>query len=104
MGLHYAPLGSSEQLKDQIREAVSDRLVADIPKRVRTKEEFTIRLETAWNRLRPLAEEVGDIAAKSLAPPARARAEAGGRHRPADERRSSRTFAAKWPSWCRRIF
>ena len=67
MGLHYAPLGPGERLKDQIREAVADRLVADIPKRVRTKEEFTIRLETAWNRLRPLAEEVGDIAAKSLA-------------------------------------
>ena len=67
MLLHYAPLGPSEQLKDQIREAVADRLVADIPKRVRTKEEFTIRLETAWNRLRPLAEEVGDIAAKTLA-------------------------------------
>lgn len=41
--------------------------MADIPKRVRTKEEFTIRLETAWNRLRPLAEEVGDNAAKTLA-------------------------------------
>ena len=47
MGLHYAPLGPGERLKDQIREAVADRLVADIPKRVRTKEEFTIRLETA---------------------------------------------------------
>ena len=67
MSLHYAPLGPSEKLKDQIREAVADRLVMDIPKRVRTREEFTIRLETAWNRLRPLAEQVGDVAAKTLA-------------------------------------
>ena len=67
MALHHAPFGPGEKLKDQIREAVADRLVMDIPKRVRTREEFTIRLETAWNRLRPLAEQVGDVAAKTLA-------------------------------------
>lgn len=62
MCLHYAPLGSGEQLREQIVTATADRaLLLNSGQVIRTQAEFVRRAEEAWKRLAPVAREVEQL-------------------------------------------
>lgn len=60
--LWYAPLGDPAQLRDEIMMLIADRLFVGDGKHPRTFEDFTARIDTAWNRLSPIADESTQIA------------------------------------------
>jgi len=66
MALHYAPLGSGKELKDDLVTVSADRVFFGDALNVRTQMEFELRLESSWNRLRPVAIEVAQTVAKVL--------------------------------------
>ncbi|MGH7214617.1 MAG: DUF3418 domain-containing protein [Tepidisphaeraceae bacterium] len=66
MCLHYAPLGSCQKLKDDLTTVAADRVFLGDALDVRTQMEFELRLESSWNRLRPIAFEVAELAAQVL--------------------------------------
>ena len=62
VALWYAPLGSPEQLRDEIMMLISDRLFVGDAKHPRTFDEFTARIDNAWNRLSAVSTECTQIA------------------------------------------
>ena len=66
MQLHYAPLGSAQRLRQELADAIVDRLgLGDAPD-IRTAMDFELRLESAWNKLPRAAAEVGELAGRIL--------------------------------------
>ena len=62
IALWYAPLGSPEQLRDEIMMLIADRLFVGDAKHPRTYEEFSARIDNAWNRLSAVSTECTQIA------------------------------------------
>ena len=62
----YKPLGTKELLRDTFNLALTDRLLFAAPAPIRTKSEFAVRLEQAWNNLRPTAEQLAKYAHETL--------------------------------------
>jgi len=67
MCLNYALLGPCETLKEQLAAAVADRLLEPDAREIRSAMEFQLRVESAWNRLHGVTEQVGMIARDVLA-------------------------------------
>lgn len=66
MLLNYATLGKAATLKQQLSDAIVDRLgLGDSPD-VRTTMDFELRLESAWNKLPRAAAEVGELTGRIL--------------------------------------
>jgi ATP-dependent helicase HrpA len=66
MGLNYATLGGMKQLKQQLADAIVDRLgLGDAPD-IRTRMDFELRLESAWNKLPRAAADVGELTGRIL--------------------------------------
>jgi ATP-dependent helicase HrpA len=66
MVLHYAPLGTGKQLKDEITVIAADRIFLEGVQDIRTQLDFEMRLETSWNRLRPVALETAGLIGQIL--------------------------------------
>ncbi len=60
--LAYRPLGNKDQLRETFSAALTDRLLFAEPKPIRTKIEFELRLDNAWNNMRPVAEQLARTA------------------------------------------
>jgi len=58
----YKPLGTKDQLRSTFSVALTDRLMFADPKPIRSQAEFELRLDNAWNNLRPTAEHLAKIA------------------------------------------
>jgi ATP-dependent helicase HrpA len=68
MSLHFAPLGSWAELKEQLTIAIADRaLFGDDPRPFRAKDEYVRRAEAGWKRLAAASREIGDVVAAALA-------------------------------------
>jgi ATP-dependent helicase HrpA len=65
--LQYASLGSGKQLRQQLADAIVDRLgLGDAPD-IRTHMDFELRLESAWNKLPAATKDVTELTRKVLA-------------------------------------
>jgi ATP-dependent helicase HrpA len=67
MCLHYAPLGTSDALKNQMIEALAHQLITPDAADVRTRMEYELQLKGAWNRLTAESKRLAHIASRSLA-------------------------------------
>ncbi len=67
MVLHYAPLGSADELKRALADAVVDRAMLAGRAPVRTRGAFDARLQKGWDRLGPAMRETGALVAEILA-------------------------------------
>lgn len=63
----YKPLGNKDQLRETFTLALTDHLIFAQPTPVRTRLEFELRLDNAWNHLRPEAEKLATLAQQILA-------------------------------------
>jgi ATP-dependent helicase HrpA len=58
----FKPLGNKDQLRETFSLALCDHLLFAQPNPIRTKLEFELRLDGAWNNLRPAAEQLARTA------------------------------------------
>ena len=58
----FKPLGNKDQLRETFSVALADRLLYAEKGPIRSKLEFELRLDAAWNHLRPTAEQLGQMA------------------------------------------
>ncbi len=66
MVLHFAPLGTSHQLKADLIDLIADRaFLGDLPP-ILTQVEFERRLRSRWENLWPAARDVGDLIGRIL--------------------------------------
>jgi ATP-dependent helicase HrpA len=63
--LYYKPLGSCDDLKRDLMDAIADRATGELTG-VRTQAEFIAHAETGWRRLSAAATEVTDLAWAAL--------------------------------------
>src|SRR5439155_13308677 len=68
MSLYYSTLGSSDDLKRELVDAIVDRaLYLDAPGgEIRTKEQFVMRAKTGWQRLSDAAAEITAVVQQTL--------------------------------------
>jgi ATP-dependent helicase HrpA len=67
MCLNYSTLGSSQNLKLLMIEALAHQLITPDAADVRTRMEYELQLKGAWNRLRAESTKLASIASESLA-------------------------------------
>ena len=67
MSLHFAPLGSSDQLKAHLIDLCADRVFLGDLQDVRTQVDFERRLRSGWNNLWPVASEISTLIGRILA-------------------------------------
>ena len=58
----FRPLGNKDQLRETFSAALADRLMFADSKPIRSKVEFELRLDGAWNNMRPTAEQLAATA------------------------------------------
>jgi ATP-dependent helicase HrpA len=66
LSLYYAPLGSSDQLREQIVRAAADRALFEDGPYVRTRLQFIERAESGWRHLSAAAGEIQAIVIPAL--------------------------------------
>jgi ATP-dependent helicase HrpA len=66
IALHYAPLGSPEELRGHLRLMLADRLFVGTGGAVRTQRDFDARLDAGWHRIGEVAHGVCDLALEVL--------------------------------------
>src|SRR5439155_23715254 len=74
MCLHYATVGSCDDLKTDLVDAIIDRALwhgqpahefaGESPELLRTREQFLARAQLAWRRMSAAANEIGDLVAQ----------------------------------------
>jgi len=64
--LLYAPLGSAQDLKVEVRTLIADRLLFATGEEIRTSDEFRRRIEKAWNDLVPVSLEAWRFVRQTL--------------------------------------
>ncbi len=67
MVLHYAPLGSADELKRALADAVVDRAMLAGRAPIRTRGAFNAGLHESWDRIGPAMRETGALVAEILA-------------------------------------
>jgi ATP-dependent helicase HrpA len=67
MGLHYATLGSTDDLRNELAIAIADRALYAEDQSIRSQQQFVQREEAGWRRLVAAADEVMAIAEQALA-------------------------------------
>ena len=58
----YRALGNKDQLRETFSVALAERLLYTAPGPIRSKVEFELRLDSAWNNMRPVAEQLAKTA------------------------------------------
>lgn len=66
MGLHYATLGSSDDLKADLVDAIIDRALFDPDGDLRTREQFLERAQVGWKRLSAATRDLTELVAQIL--------------------------------------
>src|SRR2546423_8477534 len=66
MCLNYATVGSCDEFKADLLDAIIDRALFGEEKEVRTRDQFLDRAQLAWRRMSVAANEVGTLIAEIL--------------------------------------